>query len=297
MSNKPKIAIVGVGRWGKNLLKELDKQADVIWACHGGSEESKKFLVENYPAIKETDNLQDIINDSFVESVIVATPTNTHFDIATKILDSGKNLFLEKPATTNSTLLETLMNKAGDKNLKFVVGYEFPHHPIAKKIKELIANKNVTSMHFEWNKWGAFYDDAVPHLLSHDISIIKYFGIKEVKFISHKRTKVISDSDIIETEFLGNKKTYIKSYINRVSTDKRKVITVVLEDKSYIWNNDDLFEINTETNTSNKIDVEHMAPTTLEIEDFLHSIKENAKPLTDGEFALEVYEIIEQVKI
>ena len=108
MSNKPKIAIVGIGRWGKNLLKELNVKTDVIWACHGGSKESKEFLTENYPNISETDNLQDILDDNSVESVIVATPTDTHFDIGSKILDAGKNLFWKNPLPPVLTYLKHL---------------------------------------------------------------------------------------------------------------------------------------------------------------------------------------------
>ena len=261
-----KVALIGIGRWGKVLLGELCKLAEVKYQCDS-----------------KTD-LEQVFNDPEIKAVFIATPTETHFDIANKALDAGKHVFLEKPGTTNSIDLEKLVKLAEAKKLKFAVGYEFLHHPAAQKLKELISDKKIASLYFEWQKWGTFKDDAVVHLLCHEISIAKFLGL-ELKPLSCKKTGVISDSDILETEFEDN----IKSLINRVSSIKQKTVTIILENEAYSWSNNELFEIVGEELL--KIDLPNITPVSAEIRNFLTS--EN--PLCNGSFALGVYKIIEQV--
>jgi len=292
---KTKTAVVGVGRWGKNLLKEFDKQTEVIWCCHKNSIDSISFLAENYPNIKTTSSLEDILNDSSVEAVVVATPTKTHFEIAKKILEKNKHLFLEKPGCSKVSELGQLSKEAEKRDITFAVGYEFAHHPALKKIKELIKLENIKSIFFEWNKWGTFEDPIIPHLLSHDISIIKTLGIDYLNQKNYREQKIISKADIIEVTLENNKNIQITSYINRVSVSKNKRITFVGVSESYIWNNDNLFKIDIKNQTYLPINIGKSSSVAEEMKDFLESIKKNKKPLIDGKFALDVWETINKI--
>ena len=271
--NFMKVALIGIGRWGKILLGELGKLAEVKYECDS-----------------KTD-LNQIWSDSEIEAVFIATPTQTHFEIAQKALETGKHVFLEKPGTTNSADLEKLVRLAEAQKLKFAVGYEFPHHPAAKKLKELTANKEIESIHFEWQKWGTFKDDAVRHHLCHDISVAKFLNI-ELKPVSVRKTRVISDSDIVETEFEG-----MSSRINRVSPIKQKTVTVLLDKGGYIWSNNELFSINTDRQVLDKIELPEITPVATELADFLNAVKENREPQSNGKFALEVFKVIEKISL
>lgn len=264
------VSIIGLGRWGKVLLNEL-----------------KEFVEVKYKCDSQT-NLNTVFTDPEVQAVFVATPTTTHFEIAKKALESGKHVFLEKPGTTNSADLRKLVELAKEKGLKLAVGYEFTHHPVAQKLTELLSNKKVVSVRFEWLKWGTFKDDAVHHLLCHEISIAQFLGI-HLRPISCTKTKVISDSDIVDTKFEDN----ISSIINRASPTKQKTVTISTIETTYIWSNNDLFEIVDEE--LKKIEVMEYSPVGAEVKDFLNSIKENREPLINGNFALDVYETIEIV--
>lgn len=270
-----KVAIIGIGRWGQILLKELEKQAEVKYKCDS-----------------KTD-LEPVFSDPDVKAVFVATPTETHYDISKRVLEAGRHLFLEKPGATNSADLEELVKLAKARKLTFAVGYEFYHHPAAKKLKELIGEKKIRSIFFDWQKWGAFRDrdDAVIHLLCHEISIAKFFGINP-KPISCKKTHVISDSDIVETEFEDG----IRSRINRVSPIKQKTVTIITEDSSYIWSNNDLFEIDKESQELKKVDLPEITPVAAEIADFLQAVEENREPIISGQFALKVFGTINAVQ-
>lgn len=295
MDQKPKIALVGIGRWGKNLLKEFNEQAEVVWVCHKDSVESDKFLTQNYPNIKSTTLLEDVLDDPLIEAVVVATPTSTHFDIAKKVILSNKHLFLEKPGCLKSSELEEIYEKMEKRKLVFAVGYEFIHHPALKKIKELIRADNIEALFFEWNKWGTFEAPIVPHLLSHDISIIKSLGINSIIPRDFENQKMISEADIIRVKFDNDKNIVITSYINRISINENKNIVITGTKESYIWNNNNLFKIDAKNKTFSPIDTVKNNPVTEEIKDFLESIKGNKKPLSDGNFALEVWKVLDKL--
>lgn len=273
-----KVALIGVGRWGKVLLGELSSLAEVKYQC------GSKF------------DLNQVWNDPEIKAVFIATPTETHFEIASKALDAGKHVFLEKPGSTNSSDLEKLVNKAREKKLTFAIDYEFTHLPATKHLKDLINGKNIKSIRLEWHKWGTFKDNAVMHLLCHDVSVLKFFGFTNLSSIDHNHTKVISDTDIISTKFQNDQGIHIKSIVNRVSPNKQKTFTIILEEGGYIISNNDLFKINLETQSLDKIELPEGTPVRNSINDFLSSIQESREPQCNGQFALEVFKIIERVK-
>lgn len=266
-----KVALMGIGRWGKVLLAELSKLAEVKYRCDS-----------------KTD-LAPVFADTEVEAVFIATPTATHFEIAQKALEADKHVFLEKPGTDSSEKLGKLVKLAEAKSLRFAVGYEFPHHPAAQKLKELIKGRAIKKLYFDWQKWGTFKDNAVKHLLCHEVSIAKSLGIN-IKPLSSRKTGVISDSDLVEAEF-----DKMSARINRVSPVKQKTITVILEDTIYIWSNNDLFEVDKEKQKLKKIELPAQTAVAAEIDDFLKAIRKNREAQSSGQFALAVYKIIEQV--
>ena len=89
-----KLALVGIGKWGKILLKEFN-DISVVKLCYStGDNQNIKWLKKNYPKITHTENFNDILNSN-VDGVIVATPINTHFEMVKKLLNN-ENMFLLK---------------------------------------------------------------------------------------------------------------------------------------------------------------------------------------------------------
>ena len=239
--------------------------------------------------------MKDVLNDTSIEAVAVATPTITHFEIAKKVLEAGKHLFLEKPGCSNSRQLEQLCEKSEKIKLVFAVGYEFAHHPVLKKIKELVEIENVKEIIFEWNKWSTFKSPIISHLLSHEISIIKSLGINSLSPKNYQKRKVISEADIIKLEFKSDKDIKITSCINRISPNKNKTVTVVGGKESYVWNNNNLYKIDIKKQILLPIHIDTRTAVSLEIEDFFISIRENKKPLTSGRFALDIWETLNKI--
>lgn len=293
MDKKIKIALIGAGKWGKNLLKELVLQTDVMYVCHNESEETAKFLKETYPSIKSATSLEKVLSDKNVEAAVIATPIPTHKAIALKAIEAGKHIFLEKPGGKNSGELEEICQSAEKKGVILAIGYEFIHHPAWKKICEVIPKSFVQSIHMEWFKWGSFDYNIVINLLCHEISLLQSFGV-EVKLKNGSAYKIISDSDIVDV-ILDCKTFQATSYINCISTEKRKTVTVVGKKETLIWNGNDLFSIEHASQSLVPIEIEKSSPVSIEIKDFLEAVREKREPKASGQFALKIFKIIERV--
>src|SRR2546428_9295909 len=93
-----KIAQLGCGYWGPNLLRNFSAQADchVKWVAE---EDPKRrdYVEANYPKTQTTPHWQETINDPEVDAVVIATPAFTHYALGKACLEVGKHLFVEKP--------------------------------------------------------------------------------------------------------------------------------------------------------------------------------------------------------
>ena len=77
-----RVGIVGIGKWGKNLLKEFSKISSISTSVTKGNHDNIRWLKTNYPKIKSSKNYSDILQDENIGAVIIATPIKTHFKLA-----------------------------------------------------------------------------------------------------------------------------------------------------------------------------------------------------------------------
>ena len=136
-NSKIKVAIIGAGRWGFNHVKtaaEILNPASII-ICDSSNKSLKKVNEFN-PDIITTNNIDDVTADNKINAVIVASPAETHYSIAKRMLKAGKNVLVEKPITLNTTDAEELLNISSTLKLKLMVGHILLYHPAVLKMKE-----------------------------------------------------------------------------------------------------------------------------------------------------------------
>lgn len=287
---KIKIAIVGVGRWGKNLLREFNSEAEIAYVLHQDNPKTDTMLAESYPNIQIASSYNEILGDKSVKAVVIATPTETHYDFAIKALQNGKHVFLEKPGTEGISDMIDLQKEAEKKRLKLAVGYEFAHHGAVKELRRRLDFKKLTAIHFSWIKWGTFRDHAIPHLLCHEISICNVLGLKDFQLITCFEERVVSESDIVYCNATSGA-IDLSFHIDRaVPLTKSKTVKFIGENEVLIWQDDLLFRIEGEKFVSLSIDV--ASPVREEVRDFLDAIRNDRPPLVDAGFAVEVWDTL-----
>ncbi len=174
------IGIIGAGYWGPNLIRNFNSLpncnvkyvADLI-------PDRLQLIKENFQDITTTDNYKDILSDSSVEAVVIATPVATHSKLGEEALNSAKHVFIEKPFTTNTVEAEKLIELAEKEKRVLMVGHLFEYHPAVIKLKEIIDSGNIGDIYYidiaRLNLGPpATTANVIWDLAPHDISILLY---------------------------------------------------------------------------------------------------------------------------
>src|SRR5205814_2039937 len=101
-----------------------------------------------YPHIKATAAVDDLIADPAVDAIAIATPVYTHFEIAMRCLRAGKHILVEKPLCHRSDLARELIDQAAQRNLVVMVDHTFIYTPAVRKIRELIEGGELGQIHY-----------------------------------------------------------------------------------------------------------------------------------------------------
>ncbi len=277
MSEMKKLGIIGIGNWGKNLVRELSKIHCIKKCSSNGNSKNIRWLKKNYPSIQYVSDSKEIFADKEINAVIIATPINTHYKLVKKALLSKKHVFVEKPISTNLSEAEELIEIAKKNNLLLFVGHIFIFNEIFKKLIQISNRENITHLNFLWNKFGTFDEDIFLNLISHDLSIIlALFGKpKKIKLIN--KFGVISKCDVVTLILeLPNNKT-CQIHVNRCSNHKQKHVTIFTQKNIYIWDDLSLFKNNKKTNSFKLIFQSKYTPLEIECKEFVKKLNETNK--------------------
>lgn len=290
------IGIVGLGKWGKNLLRDFSSMCEVKTCCVTKISKNLNWLKKNYPKIKITFQYEEILNDETINAVIIATPIDFHYKFALKALKAGKHVFVEKPIATTIHQANYLVNYAKKKNLILFVGHVFLYHPVFQKIQQIVKNDPISHVIFQWNKFGTFKESIIWNLLSHEIALaIEIFG-KPKNITNLYKIGFLTKIDIIflKLDFPKNRTCFFS--INRVSDAKTKSIIFSTRKNLYIWKNDILFKLNRKNLTFKKIFSSKKRPLLIECNKFISSIRKKKRTSTSGEQALQVVKILSKLR-
>ena len=115
-------AIIGIGYWGKNYLRILNslENTNLIAVV----EPNSKIKIEK--DVRQLNDIDELLNEELsIDAAIICTPTNTHYEIAKKLLDNGIHVLVEKPLSTKSSEAEELIQVANQNNLVILVDHTF----------------------------------------------------------------------------------------------------------------------------------------------------------------------------
>jgi len=174
------VAVVGYGYWGPNLVRNFasTEGAQVI-AVSDLDPDKLSLARRRYPGIVTTAEFRDLLKDSRIDAIAIATPVHSHYDLALAALKAGKNVFLEKPLAQTAEQAHHLIVEAERRKLILMVDHTFLYTPAVQKIRELIVEGALGDIYY-YNgiraSLGLFQSDVnvIWDLAVHDISIIRY---------------------------------------------------------------------------------------------------------------------------
>jgi len=176
-NNSRKVCVIGAGYWGRNHIKTLDSLH-----CLGGVVENDKKIVDElkevYPQIPFYERYEEAVQKDF-DGYTIATPAETHYEIAQYLLKQKKHVLVEKPLALNSDEAYELNSLAIQNRVNLMVGHLLLFHPAIRKIKELIENGKIGKVQYLYSNrlnLGTIRkeENILWSFAPHDISIFQF---------------------------------------------------------------------------------------------------------------------------
>jgi len=318
-----KVGVIGCGYWGPNLIRNFVQlnESDVVRVADLDSGRLK-HMQALYPGVQTTSDYRDIISDSEIDIVAVATPVKTHFTFGKEALLADKHVFIEKPIAASVREVEELIDLAQKKKRKLMVGHTFEYTGAVRKMKEIIDSGELGEIYYISSQrlnLGLFQQDinVLWDLAPHDISIILYLLGCEPESVSAIGTShinpAIEDVAILTMRFSNNLIAFVQA--SWLDPDKVRKMTVVGSKKMMVY--DDVqpsekiriydkgvelpqhYDTFAEFHYSYKYGdiiipkIEGGEPIRTELQHFIDCINNDKTPVSDGVSGLRVVKILE----
>jgi UDP-2-acetamido-3-amino-2,3-dideoxy-glucuronate N-acetyltransferase len=305
-----KIAVIGMGMWGKNIVRNFYNLKVLEIVCDL-DDESLKTVREQFPGVRTTKDFNDIINDKTITGVAVVTPSHTHFKMVKAMLEAGKNVYVEKPISTVAEEARVLTKLADEKGLILMVGHLLLYHPAVNRLKMLIeegvlgelvyAQSDRLNVNYHKNDRSVMWD-----LAPHDVSMIAYATGKDpVKVISavgcsSDRNEIMDITHVtieFEDGMIGQiSDSWITPQKHVTLLIRGTKATAIFDDT--LPNNklkvyDNFIPANTQDYPIDYLEIE---PLKLECQHFVHCCATGQKARSDGENGFKVISILEEAE-
>lgn len=173
-----KVALVGVGYWGSKLLRNLvalKRPGDIVVV----ESEIERLLLAtaSYPGMTFVASLTEALEDPAIGAVLIATPVETHAELARQVLAADRHVFVEKPLASSLPEALELARLADARGLTLMVGHTFLFSPRVEKLLDFVNSGEMGRVHYVTSSrlnLGIHRSDAnvIWDLAPHDFSII-----------------------------------------------------------------------------------------------------------------------------
>jgi len=293
-----KVVQIGVGGWGKNHSRVLSEFGVLSAVCDANSDRAeefgKKYSVNFY------DSFESLLGQEEFDAALVCTPTFTHSDITTRLIENKKHVFVEKPMTYLSEDGQNLIELAKRNKVILTCGYIERFNPAVASVKDFIKSQKYGDLiRLEFYREhrmpqhikdvGVIYDTSVHDI---DTAMWLFDETPEVVFaIAGKINHEHEDFATITLGFKDNKTATISSNwitpirvrnFNAVCTEARIFSDFITQE----------IRIETDNGTENPKN-KKAEPLSLEIKNFIDAIESKNDLVVKPEQAVNVTKVAE----
>ncbi len=131
-----KVAVIGSGYWGKNLVRNFHELGALRWVCDAN--EAALEEVRTKYNVLTTRDLETVLNDPEVQGVVIAVPAAQHYDVARRCLLRDKDVYVEKPLALHASEGQKLVDLAAERKRILMVGHILEYHPAVLALNRMI---------------------------------------------------------------------------------------------------------------------------------------------------------------
>jgi len=322
-----RIAVVGAGHWGPNLIRNFDNKltSEVAWVVDRDAKRLEQVKAR-FPAVQLAPDVEPALRDPGVDAVVICTPTSTHYALVKAALAAGKHVLVEKPIATDSAQGAELVELAEKAGRILMVGHLFLFNAGVRKVKQYLESGALGRVYYvsmvRTNLGPIRMDvNAAWDLASHDVSIANYWLDAEPAAVSAVGGSWINGGieDAVFATLRYPNQVLVNLHVSWLNPRKSRDITVVGERKMITLDDMNLteplrvydkFVTDDRTNTSfvdnfasfrasvreGDVTIPKVAlgePLRTECDHFIECVAQNKPPLTDGRTANAVVRALE----
>lgn len=180
MTTKTKVALIGVGYWGKNLLRNFANcnQTELV-GIYDTNVNLAKEKIAQYPNLNLYDSLSDLMGDPEIEGVAIATPVGSHCTLAMEALKANKHVLVEKPLCLSYQDAQSLVSEAAKRGLTLMCDHTFCYSGPVVALRNIVRSGvlgDLLYINSVRTNLGLFQKDVnvLWDLAPHDLSIAKF---------------------------------------------------------------------------------------------------------------------------
>ena len=314
LSNQPKIALVGCGYWGKNLCRNfhvLGALAQVVDATENGQSTARSIA----PEVAVTSKFEEVLNNPEIKGIALATPAETHCDLAVQAMEKGKDVFVEKPMALSIDDAKKMQAVAFQTNKVLMVGHLLEYHPAVLKLREMIDSGELGKINYIYSNRLNFgkvrtEENALWSFAPHDVAVILRLMGQSPTQVSATGgsylTSGLADTTVSNLRFSDESRAHI--FVSWLHPFKEQRLVVVGDEKMAIFNDVAAYgeklqlfpqrvEFDGNVPVLKKENVEFIShadiePLHAECAHFLECLKSRNKPLTGAQSGIEVLKVL-----
>ena len=307
------VAVIGFGYWGKNLIRNFHEIGALRVICD--SDPDRQSLVdENYPDVRFSSSIESVLADDAIGAVAIATPAVTHFEIARKAIEAGKDVFVEKPLAITIDDGSRLVALAAEHQKILMTGHILRYHPAVIKLGQLIQDGTLGRIRYLYSNrlnMGKIRteENILWSFAPHDISVMLALLNEDPCTVSCQGGSYLNENvaDVTVSQFLFPSGVRAHIFVSWLHPSKEQRLVVVgseqmavfddtADDKLVVyphrieWKNRMPTAVKAE---GRPVEIDDVEPLRAECLHFLECVESRKQPWTDGEEGLKVLKILD----
>ena len=309
----PQVAVVGCGRWGRNLVRTFHELGALRLVVDTAPAAAKAMAVE-YDVLAT--DLEAALDDPLVDAVVVAVPAAQHAAVARQVVEAGKHVFVEKPLALGLQDAEQLCTLADDNGCVLMVGHLMRYHPAFVQLEAMVRDGVLGRIRYVYaNRLNLgrirCEEDVLRSFAPHDVSMILALVGSEPRVVRSEGGAYLLDgvSDVTTThfEFAGGVRGHV--FVSWLNPFMERKLVVVGEDAMAVF--DDLQpwasklrlyrhtagwsdgEAEVVKADAEPVPLDPAEPLAVECRHFLECVAGRSVPLTDGREGVAVVRVLE----
>ena len=308
------IAVLGCGYWGQNLVRNFNELGTLGLVCDI-SQESLAKAEAIAPGIDFSRNFAEAFRRDDIRAVVLATPAETHEHLAIQALESGKDVFVEKPMALTVEQGQRMNNVALKQDRILMIGHILEYHPAVVQLEKLISQEALGRICYIFSNRLNFgrikkNENALWSFAPHDIALIlRLLGETPIEIAAFGGAYInshITDVTVSYLRFFSGQNAHI--FVSWLNPFKEQKFVVVGDQKMAVF--DDMASDGRLKLYHQRVEIEHQKlllhkgqveiikvpneePLRNECIHFLECVRTRSKPLTDGEKGIQVLTVLQ----